>query len=478
MTLPGQTITVLDPGLGFVQIAADTPLVTGTCSGGVVGTLYSFSNLSTVRSTLIAGDLAEDVARKLVERGGPILAMKTTGSVAATSSAVVKTGTGTPVPTIAGTATMRTNALVTVKVGGALGTAQFVYTLDNFQPASVNPTTSTQRTIPSGGTYLFPNTGVTMTFPAGTYVAGDTFAFTTEPPHSNAADLAAAAAVIAATPGASFKQWTLAETFTTATEAFTMATALGSQLQALQTAFRYSRGMCDAGSADTKTNVITARAAFSDRRVSTAYGYEITTSALPFEGYANRYASCVSSIGARAARVVASTDLARYAEGSLAATLWIAFDSNLDSTIDAANISSLRTWSGVPGFYIANGYLSSAPGSDFIYWQFGRLMDIGCQAIYGAMLQFVADDLRTLPAGTLDPLDAAVVNTAGNDALRTALIAPKNARGRPGLVSAVDFEADLTNNLNSSSTLNTTTAIQPRGYSRFISQTIGYALNV
>lgn len=475
MALAKQTITVLDPGLGLIEVAADTPICTGTCSLGPVGVMLAFSSLQIVKSTLGVGELAEAIAKELSERGGPVLAVVTTGSVAATSSAVTKAGTGTPTPTIAGTALMRTKTLVTVKVGGTLGTAQFVYSHDNFDPAAVNPTASTQRFIPTGGTYVFPNIGVTMTFPAGTYVAGDTYSFATEPAHSNAADIAAAAAVITASVGSRFATWTVTESFTTAVEGYAVATALGSQLQTLFQAYRFARGFCDVGSGDTAANVIAARAAFSDRRVSPWYGYEIVSSPLAFEGYANRLASCVVSGSSRANRVAPSSDLARYAEGALTGTQYIYQDSNLDSTVDAVNISTLRTWPGVPGFFIGAGYLAAAPGSDFIYFQYGRLMDIACNATYQAMLQFLSDDLRTLAGGTLDPLDGAVVNVAGQGALNATLLRPQNGRGLPGLVSAATFTTGLTNDFASDSTLYTNTAIRPRGYARFISQSLGFS---
>lgn len=477
MTLPRETITVLDPGLGLVDVAAVTPIETGVSSAGTVGQLYSFSSLSTIRATLGYGDLPDSVAKKLNERGGPVLAMRGTGSTAATSSAVTKIGTGTPTPTIAGVATMRIKAQVRVRAGGALGTATFDFALDNWQPTLVQPTFGATRTIPGGGSFLFPNSGITMTFPAGTYVAGDTFNFTCEPAHLNASDVSALGALIAAIPSAAFKIWSVSDSFTTATEGYAVAVALGSALQTLAGNFRYSGGFVDVGSGDTSANVLIGDATFADVRISPCYGFELQAAALAFEGYGSRYTSCVNSIAARAARVAPSTDLARFAEGNLNGTQWIALDSSLDGTVDAAGISTLRTWPNANGFYIANGNIAAPIGSDFQLWQYRTLMDLGCQAVYTAMLPFLADDLRTLAAGTLDPLEAGIINTAGLEALNEALMRPKNARGRPGLVSAVSFAADLTNNINLTSQLNTTIAIRPRGYSRFISQTIGYSLS-
>lgn len=476
--LPGQTIRVLDPGLGLVDVAADSPICMGASSAGTTGTLYSFSALSDIRTTLGYGDLPEAVARELNQAGGPVLAMRTTGAIAGTISAVTRTGASPVCTAAAATPTMRTATRIQVMKGGVLGTAEFRYTHDNFQPTKVQPTWSEQRTVPAGGTFVMPNTGITFTFVAGTYVLNDTYDLTTEPAHVNATDIGNMGASLVAIPTFASDQWLVSDTFSTASEGYAAATALGAQLQTMATGFKWARGHCDVGSTDTAVNVIAGRSAFQDVRVAPCYGSEIRSSLLPFEGYANQLASCSTSLAARAARVVASSSLSRYAEGSLQGTQWIAFDSNSDITVDNAKISTLRTYPKVPGFYIARGRLAAAPGSDFQFWQYGVLMDIGCSAIFQAMLQFTSDDLRTLDGGTLDPLDAAIVQTAGLGALRTALMSPKNARGRAGWVSDVLFSVDLTNNVAASGILQTTASIRPRAYTDFISQTIGFRLNL
>jgi len=479
MTLGNQTITVLDPGLGLVTVGAGTPLKMGVSSLGTVGQLYSFSSLNSIRSTLGYGDLPDDVAKTLRDAGGPVLAMRGTGSVAATSTAVTKTGTGTPTPTIAGTATMRISALVTVVVGGALGVATFSYTLDNWQPTTVGVTSSQTRTIPAGGTYLFPNTGITMTFPAGTYVAGDTFAFTCEPAHLNATDLGNLFTG-GGIPGSLDPRLVhITDAYTTATEGFAMASALGGQLQTLASGFRYARGFVDVGSGDASATVLTAKAAFTDRRICDAYGFELQTAALPFEGWGNRKIGAASQLAARASASLISTDLARYASGSLAGSRYIYFDSNSDATLDAAGIATLRSYPPQAGFYIGNGNLASPVGSDYIRFQYGRIMDQACATVYQAMLQFINEGLRTLKvSGAIDPRDAVSVETAGNNALAAALLQPKNARGNPGHVSAAVFSVDRTNNLALTGVLQTKIAIQPLGYATTISQQLGYTLNV
>jgi hypothetical protein len=373
---------------------------------------------------------------------------------------------------------MRTQSRVTVVSGGALGTATFKYSHDYWQPTMVAPTQSQVRTIPSGGTYIFPNIGITMTFPSGTYVAGDTFDFTTEPAHLNASDLAVLFTAIAAIPSIDPRLVGLADSYSTATEGFAMASALGGQLQTMAAGYRYTRGFCDVGSADTSSNVLTAKAAFTDKRIVSAYGYELQDAVMPFEGWSVREVSAASQLFTRAAASLISTDLARYASGALGGSRFIYFDSNQDNTLDSAGIATLRTWPRIPGFYIANGNLSSPIGSDYTRVQYGRVIDEACSTVYAAMLPFLNEGLRTIASGAIDPRDAASVNTAGQNALSASLLQPKNARGNPGHVSAAKFSVDLANNLALTGILQTKIAIRPLGYATTISQQLGFTLNV
>src|SRR5687767_16008967 len=102
MVLPKQTILVLDPGVGMVEPAATSPLYTGPTLTGTLSQLYSFSDIQTVRSTLGYGEMAEDVMKAISERGGPVLAMRTGGSIAPVTSVITKSGAG-PTITVAGT---------------------------------------------------------------------------------------------------------------------------------------------------------------------------------------------------------------------------------------------------------------------------------------------------------------------------------------------------------------------------------------
>jgi hypothetical protein len=482
MTVPSEQIVILDPGLGLVTADPNAPLITGWSSLAPISSLLSFSNPADVRATLGYGELAEDVGNMLRVKGSPVLAMGQTGTTTGTISAVTHTqGTGPVMTAAAATPTGRYTVRIKIIDSGALGIGTFQFTLDNHSPVDVAPAFSQKRVIPSGGSFVIPNSGITLTFPAGTYVGTtgtqDIYDFTTEPPKSTPTDLNAAATALLALPGLKFPLWFLAQTNLTGTLGGAMATALAGQMTALATQFRFARAFCDMGSGDTTANVITAAAAFADKRVDASYGYVLLQSTMPFEGFVTRKVDVNSALAPRIAGSLISTDVGRTASGNIPGVVKIYHDAFIDPTVDAAQISTMKTYPGQAGFWPTNGYLKSPAGSDFQKVQYGRIMDQACNAVFGAVFPFILEGFRTLSDGTIDPLDAADIETAGRGALRDVLLRPNNARGRPGHVSAINFTVDRTINLNTTGQLKTKTAIRPLGYPSTIVNELGFTLN-
>lgn len=483
MTVPSEQILVLDPGLGLVQADSNSPLITGVSSLGTPGQLLSFSSPADVRSTLGYGELAEDVGNMLRQKGGPVLAMFTTGTTIDTVSAVVHaTGAG-PLITAARTpaATGRYSIKVEIIAGGALGVGTFRYTLDNHSPLDVAPTFSQIRVIPSGGTFLIPNSGVTLTFAAGTYVGitgtQDTYTLTTEPAKATPTDLGVAGTALAALTTLKFPLWFHAQTNLTGVLGAAFFTALAGQATSLATQYRFIRAFCDLGSGDTTSLLITSANGVADKRTGGSYGYVLLASTMPFEGFSVRKCDVNSALAPRIAGNLISTDTARTASGNITGVLKIYHDAFQDPTVDAAQVTTMRTWPNQPGFWPTQGYLKSPPGSDFQKIQYGRIMDAACTAVYNAVFPFILEGFRTLADGTIDPLDAADIESAGRNALNDVLKRPNNARGRPGHISAFSFNVDRTINLNTSGQLKTKTAIRPLGYPSTIINELGFSLN-
>ena len=104
MTIPSQTITIKDPGLGLIDIAPSTPLLMGISSAGTATELVSVQSPTDAVAAFGQGPLVEDACRVLSEAGGPVLMCRLNGSVAGTNSSVTATpiGSGTGTITLSG----------------------------------------------------------------------------------------------------------------------------------------------------------------------------------------------------------------------------------------------------------------------------------------------------------------------------------------------------------------------------------------
>lgn len=481
MTFPGQTLTVIDPGLGVVTPASNTPVMSGIAHGGTtpVNTLATINSLANVRTEVGYGPLAEDIALALSVFGGPIYYVihNSVQVVLLTAQALTKLiGTG-PTITVSGSPNDRYSLRVEVVTGGIIGTSTFKFSLDAWDATAAPFTYSQVR--PTVASYVIPNTGLTLAMPAGTYVAGDVYTYSTVPQEPGTVDLATVAALLAATPALDFHLWSLSGSQPDYTTGAAVAAGMSSALTTLTQSYRYVRGLLDVGSGDTAANIIIGAGTWSSSRICPAYSYVLRQSQLPFEGYSTRKTSFVSDLAARAFSEIISSDLSRFAAGPMDGVSKIFFDGFYNQLVDAAGISTPRTWPGVPGFFITNAKLKSNFGSDYTDLQFGRVMDVACKTTYNAQLPFVSSEFRTVtdPVGAIDPRDAASIEAVVQDALNNALVLPLNSRGVPGLVSEVVYTVNLLNNLNTTGQLLTSVGIRPLGYAKLITTTLSLTLN-
>ena len=487
MTIPSQTITIKDPGLGLIDIAPSTPLLMGISSAGTATELVSVQSPTDAVAAFGQGPLVEDACRVLSEAGGPVLMCRLNGSVAGTNSSVTATpiGAGTGTITLSGAPYDSYDAEVEITKTGTLGTAEFRYSLDAHRTTGPNgveipPTWSESITVPSGATYAIPNTNITMTFVPGAgavyFEDGDVHTWTSTEPYYAVADLDAAGDVVRLLAN----QWRLihlAGQAPSAAGAATMAAGLDAEMSAEQTLFRYARGFMETGAESTSTT-IAAFAAFESKRVSLSYGKCVRLSLKPFVGWSTPKRSILAEITARATAEQISTHLGRVASGALPGVMWISHDEFQVGTMDVARFSTLRSWPGRNGFYITRARLAAPAGSDFKMTHNGFVMDVACNTVATALAEWANKSFRTTATGTIDPKDAADIEASVLRQLRAQLTEPVNAEGKRGHVSALNFTVDLTNNVLTTNTINTEVAIRPLGYGEYFVTQIGFALDV
>lgn len=475
MPIPGQTLTIQDPGLGLAAELPTTPLFMGVSSSGTVGTIYSFSRAKDAIDTLGQGPLVEDLCYALSVAGGPIRAMRLTAGVAGSNGSVTKTalGSSTGTVTVAGTPNDSYEVVVRIVKTGTVGAGKFVYSLDDGR------TFSDFITIPSGGTYVLPSTGLTLTFTPGagptffegtSITSGDRHEFDSAEPRVNATNITAGfTALLADTFVPAFIH--LAGTFDTAANAALAAAALVTGTTNCFNAFRYVGAIQDAG-ADTNATTISGFSAVSSTRLMPGYGRVDIISQKPIVGLGFRRASVACVLAARAADALVSTHLGRVASGSIDGIPGpstdfgspVTHDEYLTEAMDVEGFATLRSWIGRSGYYITRGRIKAPPGSDYQRWEYRRVMDLASTVTHRTLQTFINSSVRTKADGTIDEADARKVEAAVNAQLSIALLEPLNAEGTKGHVSAAGFTVDRSNNILQSNTLQGNVAIQPLAY--------------
>jgi limonene-1,2-epoxide hydrolase len=479
--LPSQSLSIQDPGLGLAQSAGGAPVFIGGSSAGTAGAVQSFTRPSDVVAALGGGPLVEDLCFAIQNAGGPVVGVKAATSVAGSNSAVTPTRKGTSTGTVAvsGTAQDSFTGKVKITTTGTTGAGAFQFTLDNGR------TWSAALTIPSGGTYAVPDSGLTLTFTPGAgavyFEADDVFAFTTTAASMNTTDLSGAITALKA-DGRSFEGIYLSGTAGTSSAAAVIAAAFDSHLESFATLYRYVHGMMDAGGWSSDSTTRSDWASVTTKRYLPCYGSAWVASAITSMGKGFIKRPSMTQIATRAIKSLISTHLGRVADGPLPAMAPatsefgapVSWDEYVTEAMDAAGFATLRTWPGKAGYYITQPRIKAPAGSDYTKLHRRRVMDRACTVVQGKLLDYANAGVRVNPNGTIDEGDAKRIEAAVNAELGVALLEPLNAEGTKGHASAASIQVDRSNNVGSSETLQATVAIRSLGYLEKQVVLIGY----
>lgn len=449
--VPQTTTTVRDGQMDLIGPAGDFPVVFGCSSAGTVATANLYTDANAALDALGYGPLTEVGMLAIRAAGGAIL-VKLTGSVAGTNSAVtaIRIGTSVGTITVSGAAfrDYRVRVLIT-QTTAALGSGAFKYSLDN------GNTYSEELTIPSGGVYAIPKSGLTITFAlqAGTpdFEAGDVHTFTATCGHWNPTNLAAGMAALLVSPlliGRKIRKVGFAGIPADAATAATNAAAVATYMAQLQGLDHFARCMLDGGSNDSASNhLANFVAAFYDSRCMDCYGLEESITPAPIPGFGLAYVSVLCRTFERAVLQTTeiSESLARVRSGVITGvkSTTLGFNEELQQAFTEDNkVTTHRTNRNKGGgVYVNKDFLKSPVGSDFKYWPWGIVLDEGCTAIVAALADWTMSNLRASSeevAGGLDKRDAARVKKSVDTRLGAVMAGPTKD-GLPSHVSEQDF---------------------------------------
>jgi hypothetical protein len=479
--LPDVLLQILDGNLGILPGPIDGIHVkVGACSSGTENQLYSFSDFQTLTDTLGNGPLVEAAAFALatsVQGKGPrpVLAMKITASTAGTTGSVTPNAgnVGTAILAAAGAAYDTYDVIAVITRGGAnlaAAVAAFKYSLDG------GDTYSQEIAMPTSGVYAIPNTNVTLTFTngAGTaFVAADSFTFATVAPYYSTTDIqTAVTALLADSTEWSFLHLVGApggvDDATKASNLATVAGAFTTHMATFETAGRYVFAMLegpDTAVPAGDTALKTAFVNYVSSRVMISAGWEEAYS--PVNGRVMRRPAAWPAI-ARIAATPIHEDPGRVASGPITGVTKLWRDERKNELLDAARFTTLRTILGIQGFYVTNGRMMAAAGSDFTYVMNRRVMDVGCRVGRIGLLHYLNESLRVDPkTGYIDEHDARAVEAYVEAQLRAALTAP-------GSASDVTIEVIRNDNILSTQRLRAKIRIVPLGYAKAITEIISF----
>lgn len=474
MGIPRQILTIVDPGIPKGRAVSQIPLIVGTGDTGSTTTIQTITSPTEAYDTYGEGPIASAIAFVGRYGGFPVRALRLATGTAGASGAVTRTGSTGPAMTVTvGTAKNRYSVRFEVTGEGALGTGRVRYSLDNWGDPQVPITWSDEMVVPVSGTIVLTGSGLEVDFAAGTLTVGELYDFTTTAPEPNEANLDQLSATLIAYT-LPWRFLLLANDFSTAAEANTAAVDLDAVMTDLFDAHKHRRAVMGA-SRDTAANVGASAlvTTFTSIRVSPLYGEAQTAGIIPLIGQGYPMLPVHVVAAARIARSLISTDPARVGSGPLAGVLGITHDEYVEQDLDDLKIGTLRTWPGLPGFYVTNAWIKSTAGSDYRYYQHGSVMDVACDVVYQAQARYIGAGLRTISGGTLAPEDGATIEADVRAQLNLALVEPLNAEGRPGHVSALEYDVSLANNVLATETLVSDLGVQPLGYPKVIETTIG-----
>jgi hypothetical protein len=470
MVLPFASLTILDGGLGVSTGSASGVAVIGTSTSGTADTPLTSSDPTLIKTTFGGGQLV-DAACLLIQHGVTPTLVKAATSSPGTAGAVAtsRVGSSTMTMTVAGAATDAFEVIVKCTKAAtslAAGDGTFSYSLDN------GDSYSSDIAIPTAGTYLIPDSGLTLTFVTGTLDVGDKFTFVCTAPAYSTTNLGAAYDALALDPARWRFVWFLGEA-SDATGAATMAATIKGKIEASETAKRYARAIM--GCPDVSDGYLsTAFASFVSKRVAVAAGFANHESGLKSGRFLKRCASWTAAI--KAAIAYASEDLGRVKSGPVShlairpdGSSALYRDENLSPGLTAQRFTTLRSIPGVKGYFVTEGRLMADAGSDFDLWQNGVVMDLACETLYPALAYYINDDLRTNADGSLYAADANAIDEDLTQKLKDVLL-----NTTPQHISGLFVQTRRDTNILSTRTLSVRFRIQPKGYAKYIEGEIAY----
>lgn len=462
MAVKSVNITILSNSLGAVPPGGGNTIgVVGCTSSGTANQCVQSSNPSDFVTSDGYGSSVEAAGFIAHHAGTNVALAKAATVTAGTLSGVTKTGTGTSLMSVSGTVSDTAYVLVTVVTGATVGVAGAILNVSLDAGRTIFATC----TLGIGSTYLIPNTGITLTFAAGTLVALDTYSFVAIEPKWSAGTLISAMDALLAS-GLAFKN-VLVVGDCSASEVATVKTEMTAYFNKKQfsRAFANSRdavwgGTSTETAAAWKTSIIADFISTDADRVSVSGGFHNIISPLSQTQFRRPDSWVAAAVDAT---TTIGQDISAVAIGSLPVVSkpavpdgFLYYDAQDDASLDTARFLTLQLLRGKQGWYMTNSNLMAAAGSDFSILPYGEVIDEASLVAYLFFTQYLGGSVRvSATTGFILDTDANDIDSRGTSSLQAAL-----GNG----VSSVKCVVTRNSNILSTKILTATIQVVPLGY--------------
>ena len=412
MGLPDVNIVILDGGLGLLPPSASgLHCKVGVASKGIIGQIVALSSADQVADAFGTGPLANALYDSFMAGAGVIYAVRADGDIPGTIGAVTATKTGQGNMTVSGSPLDAYDVIVEIIDPRMLNVATFRYSLDG------GDTYSRKATVPSGGTYQIPETGITLTFteyataPDDSFKAGDKYTFKTTAPGASVSSINAAIDPLIGTNAA----YELIHVVGDSTSS--MWAALSARAAEAESKFRWihfvaeARGPSATEDVDAWVNaLVTEASGFASPRVSVVAARaeiaDMKTGRIVDRNGAGIYVGRLMSgkVSQSPGKVMVGP-----LPGINRLNPYGINDGHI-TMLDEARYVTFRHYEGYGGTYVTNGRMMAEPGSDFTYVEARRTMDKACRLVRFAALRFM--QAEATPSG-LDDLEARLQEPLG-----------------------------------------------------------------
>jgi hypothetical protein len=475
-------ISIIDSGASVVVPQNKVQLVMGCCSSGTASQIIATTSPATLTQNLGYGPLVEAASLTCLA-GGIVLAVKVPTVTAGTVSGVVQTYTSsTTTITVSGVPYDDSYWVVKSVQTGVIGTYSALANQVQIQiSADAGRNFSATITLGTATAYAIPNTGLTLNFSnSSTFAAGDYVKFYSAAPVWNTAGVQAA---LQAYQQSQYAIAQVGSMHLVGPCGGATASTLETYMDTLATGYLFGRLIVSARDAGAPTayngtgeaeqswmsSISNDYASVSARRIcaNAAYWNMPTGIVNPVLGAPAYRRSLAWSLAARQVTIPPQRHAGRVRDGSLPQIAinasadpldgFIYHDERINPGLDAARFCTSVTRIGKQGVFIKNPNLMSPSGSQFTLLPLGNVMDIACSIVHQGGEDYIDDDVRTNPNGTIYTNDAQAIQAQIGADLQVQMVGT-------GEIVAASVVVNPTWNVASTSIVQMTVNITAKSY--------------